>query len=155
MGDQFESLMVRQLDDTLENFRELTGSGRPSGGWLRSVRKALGMTTTQLAERLSVSQSAISKYERSEQEGTITLNTLRRVASALGCEVVYAVVPRQPIKERREERARTVARRRIESVQNSMELEEQGISDEELQRQIDELTEELLEEWPRSIWDRQ
>lgn len=154
MDKQFDSLRVRQLDQTLNRFRDLIGLDRPPGGWLRSVRKALGMTTSQLAERLSVSQSAISKYERSEREQAITLKTLRRVASALDCELVYAVVPRIPISERREKRAREVARRRIESVQQSMELEDQAISEEEKERQIEELTRELLDEWPRAIWDR-
>ena len=154
MNKQFDALRIRQLDQTLSRFRDLIDLDRPPGGWLRSVRKALGMTTSQLAERLSVSQSAISKYERSEREQAITLKTLRRVASALDCELVYAVVPRIPIRERREERAREVARRRIESVQQSMELEDQAISDEEMQRQIEELTRELLDEWPRTIWDR-
>lgn len=155
MKKQFNSLRVRQLDQTLDRFRDLIGLDRPPGGWLRSVRKALGMTTSQLAERLSVSQSAISKYERSEREQTITLKTLRRVASALDCELAYAVVPRIPIRERREKRAREVARRRIESVQHSMELEDQAISEEEKRRQIEGLTQELLDEWPRTIWDRQ
>ena len=154
MNKQFESLRVRQLDQTLSRFRDLIDLNRPPGGWLRSVRKALGMTTAQLGERLSVSQSAISKYERSEREETITLKTLRRVASGLDCELVYAVVPRIPISERRQKRAREVARRRIESVQQSMELEDQAISEKEKERQIEELTRELLDEWPRTIWDR-
>lgn len=153
MPNRFDTLRVRQLDRTLESFQSLKDADRPAGGWLRSLRKALGMTTGQLAERLDVHQSMISKYERSEREGTITLKTLRRVASAMEAELVYVVVPNRSITEMRKRRARHVARRRIESVQSSMELEDQAISEEEKRRQIDELTRELLDEWPRTIWD--
>lgn len=153
MPDRFDKLMVRQLDSTLEKLRGLSDFQRPSGGWLRAIRKGLGMTTTQLAERLNVHQSTVSNYEKSEIEGTIKLKTLRRVASALDSELIYAVVPGAPIREIREQRARKVARRRIEAVDNSMELEDQAISEEEKQRQIEELTQDILDEWPRTIWD--
>src|SRR5258708_31843015 len=64
------------------------------GGWVRSIRSALGMTGRQLGRRIGVSQNAISEAERAETEGRITLNTLRKLADGLNCELVYALVPR-------------------------------------------------------------
>jgi hypothetical protein len=43
-------LPLQQLDKTLSPWRSLPRS-RPSGGWLRAVRQALGMTTSQAKAR--------------------------------------------------------------------------------------------------------
>ncbi len=111
------------------------------------------MTVEQAAERLEVTKSMVSKYERAELDETITLATLRRVASALDAELMYTVLPRKSIEELRRERALTAARRRVQSVHQSMALEDQAVSAEERERQIAELADELLKERPRIIWD--
>src|SRR5579872_3981202 len=77
------SLALHQLDETLKRWRELPRS-RPSGGWLRAIRQALGMTTRQLAKAVGVSQAAVMDAERTEAKGDITLSTLQRYATALG-----------------------------------------------------------------------
>jgi len=153
MADSFEKLRTRQLEGTFECLRPLVAVESPPKGWLRAIREALGMTMSQMAEFLDVTKSMISKYEKAEVHGTIQLATLRKVASALDSEVVYAVVPRHPIDEMRTARARTVARRHIDAVHQSMTLEDQATSEEERERQITELTEELLEEQSRRLWD--
>lgn len=150
--NRFDKLRRRQLDDLFEQLEPLRSVDRPRDGWLKAIRTALGMTTAQAADRVGVTKGMISRYEKAEREDSITLGTLKRVSEALGCQVVYAILPRRPISELRRERARQVARRRVESVHNSMELEDQAISENEKQHQINELTEELLNEWPREIW---
>ena len=52
------------------------------------------MSSAQLAKRLGVSQQAISKLSKNEVEGNITINSLKRVAAAMGCELQYFLVPR-------------------------------------------------------------
>ena len=92
------SLPLQQLDKTLSPWRSLPRS-RPSGGWLRAVRQALGMTTRQLATAVGVTQAAVVDAERTEAKGDITLTTLQRYAAALGCELTYALVPKRPLQE--------------------------------------------------------
>jgi hypothetical protein len=87
----------------------------------------------------------IAKYERAELDETITLGTLRRVASALNSELVYALIPEKPIEQMRRERAEALARRRVQAVHASMVLEDQAVSEGERERQIAELAEALLE----------
>jgi predicted DNA-binding mobile mystery protein A len=111
------------------------------------------MSAAQLGRRLGVTQSAASYYERSEASDTINLGTLRKVAAALDCELVYALVPRDSLEEVRARRAREVAERRIAAVSESMALEEQDISAEARAKQVQELTQSLLADWPRTIWD--
>jgi predicted DNA-binding mobile mystery protein A len=153
MPKDFGKLRTRQLDHTFERLAPLRSVDRPRKGWLKVIREALGMTGEQVAERLEVTKSMVSKYERAERDETITLATLRRVASALDAELMYAVLPRKSIEELRRERALTAARRRVQSVHQSMALEDQAVSAEERERQIAELADELLIERPRTIWD--
>jgi transcriptional regulator with XRE-family HTH domain len=43
---------------------------------------------------MGVSQSTVMQWERGEVKGTITLNSLRRLAEALESDVAYLLVPR-------------------------------------------------------------
>ncbi len=153
MPKDFGKLRTRQLDHTFERLAPLRSVDRPRKGWLKVIREALGMTVEQVAQRLDVTKSMVSKYERAEFDETITLATLRRVASALDAEPMYTVLPRKSVEELRRERALTAARRRVQSVHQSMALEDQAVSAEERERQIAELADELLKERPRTIWD--
>lgn len=56
----------------------------PSEGWLAVLRKALGMSGAQVAERAHVSRNAIYQAERNECEGAITINQMQKFAKAMG-----------------------------------------------------------------------
>ena len=72
---------------------------RPSEGWIRVIRDALGMTAFELGRRMGVSQPRVSQLERAEREGTIQLWNLERAAQALHSTLVYALVPIEPLEE--------------------------------------------------------
>ena len=82
----------RELDEDLRVFRGKRVR-RSKWGWLRGVRQVLGMPVSEVARRLKVGTSEIYRLEMSESRETITLKKLRATAAAMGCEVVYAVVP--------------------------------------------------------------
>lgn len=67
---------------------------RPAPGWIRAVREASGVSAGELGRRLGVSRQLPLQFERAEAADTITLKSLRAVAAALNCELVYALVPR-------------------------------------------------------------
>src|SRR5664279_3981598 len=113
-----------------ERFKEFGAAGRykaPVRGWIKAIRGALGMTTEQLAKRLSVKQPSVVAIEQSEAKGTIKLATLRRVAEALDCTLIYAFVPNKPLEMTERERARLFDRRRRRPVEHSMLLEDQAV----------------------------
>lgn len=145
------SLPLQQLDQTLGPWRSLPRS-RPSGGWLRAVRQALGMTTRQLAKSVGVSQAAVVDAERTEAKGDITLATLQRYAAALDCELKYALVPKRLLQEAVEERADLIARDQVSRVQHSMALEDQATSKEHLERETAALRRKLLEGKRSRLW---
>src|ERR1700722_10624100 len=102
---------IRHLDKRFTALRPLTKSARPPKGWLRAIRDALGMTTAQFGRRLGVSQPRIVELEQSEVTGGVTLHTLQRAAEALGCRLVYALVPDRPLAETVRDPANLVAER--------------------------------------------
>jgi predicted DNA-binding mobile mystery protein A len=144
---------VRHLDRRFKALRPLAQNPRPTKGWLRAVRDALGMTTAQLARRLGVSQPRIIELEKSEVSGSVTLNTLQRAAEALGCRVVYTLVPERPLAETVRERAAQVAERQLTAVEHSMRLEDQSVKGKAAGNELrQQFIQELLRR-PARLWD--
>ena len=111
------------------------------------------MTARQLAERTGKSKTTVLSTERNEASGTVQLDTLQNLADALDCDLVYALVPRTSLRERLERQACMIAAETVGRVSVSMELEAQGVPEEERARQIDELAEEVLRARKRDFWD--
>jgi predicted DNA-binding mobile mystery protein A len=147
-------LSAVQLDRKLPGLREAATrlrTAKPAGGWIRAIRRALGMSTGALGRRLELAQQSIVQLEENEKTETITLASLRRVATALDAELVYAIVPRKNLRESIAARAHEVAAERVAPVAQSMKLESQGLTDQELRERIEELAREL-ERRPRELW---
>ena len=145
-------LRVRQLDETLDQYRGIENSNPPRKGWIREIREAMKMTAAQLGRRLAMSQPAVSQLEENEADGTITLNTLRKAARGLGGELIYAIVPRETLNEMFISQIRRIANERLARTKHTMRLENQGVAERENTRQFDELVEELMEKHPRDLW---
>lgn len=95
MNDKLRFNLLTALDDAVgSDVKRLLEIPRPSRGWLRAVREAFGFSQRQLARSLGMKQQPYAQIEGREIAGTITLQTLRKAASALDCEVVYMLVPR-------------------------------------------------------------
>ena len=142
--DQYRSRI-----DQLIDFNRVS---RPKEGWIRTFRKALGMSSPQLAERLDVSKSQASQMERMEIEDRITLKQLRRVAEVLDCDLQYALVPRKSIEEMIRDRAMYKAMRLVKKADVQMKLEAQQLSNEMLQQYIEVEAARLLRDMPRDLW---
>lgn len=141
------------LDMRLAPMRTIgDAADRPEGGWVKAIREALGMTTGQFARRLGVSQPRIPALEKAEANGTVTLKTLRQAAEALDCTLVYALVPRTPLQETVEKRARAIAERQFARTNHTMRLENQAVTKVRQQRAIDELARTLTEN-ERRLWE--
>ncbi len=96
------------------------------------------MSRKDLATRLKVSESSVARLEASERAGTAQLDTLRRAADALGCDLVYALVPRRPLEDMVQEQAHTKARKLLAEVQHTMLLEDQAPRLSALQQILDD-----------------
>jgi predicted DNA-binding mobile mystery protein A len=69
----------------------------PARGWLRAVREAIGLTQRQVAAGAAVKRQSYAQFEVAEEQGTISIASLRRAAGAMDCELVYFIVPRESV----------------------------------------------------------
>ena len=116
----------RRLDERAEGLRnDATYFLVPRSGWLRAIREALAMSSNDLAARMGVAESTVVRLEASELADTAQLGSLRRAADALGCDLVYAVVPRRSLEQTVQEQARKQAAKFLAPVQHTMLLEDQ------------------------------
>lgn len=89
-----------------------------------------------------MTRQRIQRFEKAEANERITLRTLRRVAEAMDCDLVYAIVPKSgSIQQLAEARARAEATKRVLSVEHTMALEEQASGS--VQQLIDEETDRI------------
>ena len=147
------ALARKNLDRRLSPLRKTTELTRPPRGWIKAIREALGMTTAQLAARINVSQPRVAQLEKAEIEDSITLRTLREAADGLGCNVIYVLVPREPLDEMVRERARQIAEGQLARTHHTMRLENQGLEPRELKAEGERLAEDLIRGDPRRLWD--
>lgn len=150
-------VLLKQLDLKLAIWRQANQEApRPKQGWVRTIRKALGMTIAQLAKRLAVDPSRVVAIEMAEPKDAITIKSLREVADAMECEFIYALVPRKSLHSMLKGRARNIAKKRVQRISHSMALEDQAVF-KDAQEEIEELIRLLLSK-PRllnSLWDTQ
>jgi predicted DNA-binding mobile mystery protein A len=97
----------------------------PRLGWIRAVRDALGMSAKDLAARLGVTGYAVRSMEAGERSGGIRLDSLRRAAEAMDCQLVYAFIPNQSLEETVQYQARWILEEQVGRVRQTMALEAQ------------------------------
>src|ERR1700733_7710773 len=142
------------LDGHFEEWQPLRRLARPPRGWVRAVREALGMSAAALAVRLGTTAGAVTRLDQSEAADRIRLDTLRRAADALGCDLVYLLVPRRPLTAVVRDRARELAHWQVAATEQTMLLEKQAKG--KTGGGGDRLTEQLIERgglWSRSAYE--
>ena len=143
----------KQLDKRLNILQNVDVLARPPRGWIKAIREALGMTSAQLSNRLGVSQPRVLGIEKAEASGSITLESLERAARALDCRLVYAIVPRKPLELLVEDRARTLAKKRLRATSHSMALEDQRVDDADEQDHLERIVQKLLDQPGSALWE--
>lgn len=109
------------------------------------------MSQAELAALLSINQKSLHALEASEAKKTIRLDSLEKVADALDCDLVYALVPRDSLENHYRDRARQIIEEQIAGVENSMALENQAVKVK--QENIDKFVKQLIVE-DRVNWRR-
>ena len=143
MRPEFRTLRTKQLERALEAFSAAKDSSRPQKGWLRAIREATGISLRLMATRMKKTPTLAAKLEKSEAEYRITLGSLRDAADALGCQLVYALVPKSgSIHDLVEQGARIKAAENVRAVEHSMALEDQAVGG--IEDKIEEETRRIL-----------
>jgi len=148
-------LIRRQIDKNLEHL-DISHEIRhpPKNGWLKIIREALGMTASQLSRYIKISPAGVSKAEKNEELGNITLNTMKKFAEKLECEFVYFLIPKEgSLSKTVEKKTLQYSIKINDQASHTMSLEEQGISDSEKKMHLMEIYQELLRSNSNKIWD--
>jgi predicted DNA-binding mobile mystery protein A len=144
--DKKKQLMQRQVIDKKVSRLAKHSEPPPPSGWLKAIRGSLGMTAKQLSLRLGTSAASVIQLEEREPTKKVTLESLEKAAQAMGCKLVYAIVPGEPnrsLEDILERQADEAASRILREVSHSMRLESQ----------IERLSAELRMKGDSQIWD--
>ncbi len=149
-----KNLQIQQLSSKLEVFSSTRNVATPPTGWIKAIRTALGMSMQQLGTKLSMTKQSVQDIERREQEGAITLKSLREAASAMDMDLVYGLVPRDgSLDQLIDRKAREPATKIVMRTSNTMKLEDQENSKTRLKNAVEERALSIKNEMPKILWD--
>jgi len=150
----FNRIVLRQYQEKVN--QAVLRFGGPilpvSEGWLKTVRTALGLSGPQVAKRLGVSKAQVSKTEKGEVVGSVTLRTMQNTAEAMHCRFVYAVIPEAEVELVIREQAIKKAKARVKAASTQMALEAQALSKSQLDAEVDRIATEIIEKMPSDLW---
>jgi predicted DNA-binding mobile mystery protein A len=139
------------LDQRLAQVRQAAPAlAVPRGGWLRAVRESLAIPSEVLGRRLALNGRTVRRIELNERDGVIQMDTLARAAEALGCDLVYALVPRRPLEQMVGDRALELAVTELARVDHTMALEDQSTGPDQERAEV--LARELVDRG-QVTWD--
>lgn len=149
-----KSLQLQQLNQKMLAFASLKQIAVPPTGWIKAIRIAIGMSMQQLADRLSISKQGVLDIEEREKEGAITIKALKEIAKVLNMQFVYGFLPNEESLEAMiEKRAYELARKIVLRTSVTMNLEDQGNTDQRIENAIKERAEEIKSKMPKILWD--
>lgn len=138
-----------QINRRIESIRTLKEKTFVREGWIKYMRSALGLTLEELAKLLSVTKASVAQAERREVDGEVSLSTLKKMAEAMDCDLVYAFVPRKNMNTFIHDKAMDKARKALKIADLHMKLENQKVQGDEHER-VERLAKKFLEKG--DIW---
>lgn len=141
-------LQIRALDKKTFDLKSAKNIVPQPSGWIKTVREAIGMTVSQLATRLGVTQPRITKMESNEDN--LKLSTMKKAAEAMNCEFVYYFKPKTTFQNLVEEQAQKKAAEVLKTVNVNMALENQEIAEDEA---VKDFASDLINTKIKQIWD--
>jgi predicted DNA-binding mobile mystery protein A len=147
-------LIIKQLDSYFKTASKIQNTNIPKGGWVKSIRQAIGMSTTQLAKKLDITRQSVTEIEQREASGTITLNTLSDTANAMDLQLFYILIPKDGSLELLIDRkANELATIIVSRTSHSMKLEGQENSPKKIKENIVQRTNQIKNESLKNLWN--
>jgi len=149
-----KSLQLQQLNSKMLSFAALKQVAMPPTGWIKAIRTGIGMSMQQLGNKFNVSKQGVMDIEKREKDGSITIKSLREIASAMDMQLVYGFVPNQgSLDALIEKRAKDLATLIVLRTANTMKLEDQANSKKRIEAAIKERATAIQNEMPKILWD--
>ncbi len=125
----------------LQGFAEYT---QIRTGWINYMRQAMCLTLSKLAELSKLSTATVQQTEKRELMGKVTLQTMSKIASAMDCEFIYAIVPKEDLSSYLRNKAIEKATKIVIEADTHMTLEDQRVSN-DIKTRIQRISDDLLE----------
>ena len=147
----------KQLQSTIKQngiyARKLFQPNLSTEGWIKIMRQALGMSGAQLARKMNVTRGLVSKTEKAEIEGRVTIKKMQEFAEAMECEFVYCMIPKEEIQNILKKRAKEKAQSIVDRTNKHMGLEGQSLNNEQTKFELNRLAEQLLKNELTDLWN--
>lgn len=154
MKNPTNQLLLDKTQEKLLSFTTLKSSEHPKEGWVKTIRQSIKMSFRQLGNRLQMTPQGVRNLEKREEEGSITINSLKEVGRALEMDLVYGFISRHHnLEEMIEKRATEIATEIVNKTHQTMKLENQAISNKKIEKAIQQKTYEISSEMPSYLWD--
>jgi predicted DNA-binding mobile mystery protein A len=144
MKSDLSDLAMAQIERRLTSIREVKAKTIVPNGWIKFIRKAMGLSSTDLAKLSNLSPRTVTQAERREVDGKVTLSTLKKMAEAMECDLVYSLVPKKSVKDTIKNKAREKAIKRLEEAGLHMKIEGQE-AENNIQDQIEALAQKFID----------
>ena len=138
-----KKLEMKQIERRLIKLREVMTETRIRTGWVSYIRGAMSMSLAVLAKFSKLSTTTVYQIEQREKDGKVTLATMQKMAAAMDCEFVYAIVPKEELSTLLKKKAILKATRLIKKADVHMTLEDQRVK-EAIENRIEQVAEDLL-----------
>ncbi|MDP3393047.1 mobile mystery protein A [Sediminibacterium sp.] len=149
-----DTLQFQQLNEKLEKLTGLQHLIVPPIGWIKAIRKGIGMSMEQLGKKLSITKQAVMDMEKREKEGAITIKSMQEIAKAMDMRFVYGFVPNAgSLEQMIETRALEIATKIVHRTSTTMKLENQANSNKRIENAIKERAAEIINKTPKILWD--
>jgi predicted DNA-binding mobile mystery protein A len=147
-------LQFQQLNEKMGQLTVLQHVIVPPIGWIKAIRNGIGMSMEQLGKKLSITKQGVMDIEKRENEGAITIKSMKEIAMAMDMQFVYGFVPKAgSLEQMIETRALEIASKIVERTSTTMKLEDQANSKERVEKAIKERASEIINKTPKILWD--
>ena len=148
-----KKLLRKQISQKLEPLQSFAKQTQAVNGWVKTIREALGMTSNELAKRSGMDQAQLSRVEKAEPDGKVTITTLQRIAEGLDMKFVYGFVPVEDLESIVRQQAKKTALKRLKRLDKTMSLELQGLDTKEKEEALSDMIDKILIESPSNFWE--
>ena len=139
-----DRLAISQANRRIKTIRQAFKGEKVRPGWIHYMRCILNMTLKKLADRVGVSIGTVAQAERGEAAEKVTIGTLKAMAQAMECELVYAFIPKGDIDELLKKQALEKAKRILSTADIHMTLENQRV-EQNFQDRLERLASKLFD----------
>lgn len=144
-----DKLAFQQIQRRLNKLGSMSSEANIRTGWITYMRQAMSMSLESLSKVVGLKTSTVHQIEKREQSGRVTIQSMQKIAAAMNCEFVYALVPKQELSKFLRAKAIEKATLMVNQADVHMTLEDQKVSG-DIKARISRIADELLEKG--DIW---